>query len=75
VLQQVITAARREWIAPFTGLDPAQFRKLVRLVAARGWDAIADGRPVIRDDGSCAAARRLAFRSPPGPVVLALRGG
>jgi hypothetical protein len=45
VLQQVITAARREWIAPFTGLNAAQFRKLVRLVAARGGDAIADGRP------------------------------
>jgi hypothetical protein len=45
VLQQVISAARREWIAPFTGLNPGQFRKLVRLVAAGGGDAIADGRP------------------------------
>ncbi|MBM0257096.1 transposase family protein, partial [Micromonospora sp. 4G55] len=42
---QVITAARPEWIFPFTGLQPAQFRKLVRLVAERGGDAIADGRP------------------------------
>ncbi|MFF0824885.1 IS5/IS1182 family transposase, partial [Micromonospora haikouensis] len=30
---------------PFTGLQPAQFRRLVRLVAERGGDAIADGRP------------------------------
>jgi hypothetical protein len=42
---QVISAARPEWIHPFTGLQPAQFRRLVRLVAQRGGDAIADGRP------------------------------
>ncbi|MFI9643089.1 transposase family protein [Micromonospora sp. NPDC051925] len=42
---QVITAARPEWIFPFTGLQPAQFRRLVRLVAERGGDVIADGRP------------------------------
>ena len=42
---QVITAARPEWILPFTGLKPAQFRRLVRLVAERGADAVADGRP------------------------------
>ncbi|MGC1212002.1 MAG: IS5/IS1182 family transposase, partial [Micromonospora sp.] len=40
---QVISAARAEWIFPFTGLTPAQFRKLVRLVAERGGDTIADG--------------------------------
>src|SRR5438094_8250081 len=33
------------WIHPFTGLAPAQFRRLVRLVAARGGDQVADGRP------------------------------
>ena len=37
--------SRSEWIAPFTGLQPGQFRKLVRLVAQRGGDEIADGRP------------------------------
>jgi hypothetical protein len=42
---QVISAARLEWIHPFTGLQPAQFRRLVRLVAQRGGDQIADGRP------------------------------
>ncbi|MEV5716926.1 transposase family protein [Amycolatopsis mediterranei] len=42
---QVITVSRPEWIAPFTGLQPAQFRKLVRLVAKRGGDEIADGPP------------------------------
>jgi hypothetical protein len=42
---QVISAARPEWIHPFTGLQPAQFRRLVRLVAQRGGDPIADGRP------------------------------
>ncbi|MEV6903796.1 transposase family protein [Amycolatopsis sp. NPDC051372] len=42
---QVISASRSEWIAPFTGLEPGQFRKLVRIVAKRGGDEIADGRP------------------------------
>ncbi|MEV4665425.1 transposase family protein [Micromonospora echinofusca] len=42
---QVISAARQEWIFPFTGLQPAQFRRLVRLVAERGGATIADGRP------------------------------
>jgi hypothetical protein len=42
---QVISASRPEWISPFTGLEPGQFRKLVREVARRGGDAIADGRP------------------------------
>ena len=41
---QVISAARSSWIFPFTGLQPAQFPRLVRLVAERGRDAIADGR-------------------------------
>jgi hypothetical protein len=42
---QVITAHESSWIEPFTGLTPAQFRKLVRTVAARGGVEIADGRP------------------------------
>jgi hypothetical protein len=42
---QVISAADEQWIHPFTGLKPRQFRKLVRLVARRGGDQIADGRP------------------------------
>lgn len=42
---QVISAAGQEWIRPFTGLTPAQFHRLVRLVAERGGDGVADGRP------------------------------
>lgn len=42
---QVISAAGSEWIAPFTGLQPRQFGKLVGTVAARGGEAIPDGRP------------------------------
>lgn len=42
---QVISASRPQWIYPFTGLRPVQFRWLVRLVAARGSNAVADGRP------------------------------
>lgn len=37
--------AHPEWIFPFTRLQPAQIRRLVRLVAERDRDAIADGRP------------------------------
>ncbi len=40
---QVFSASRPELIHPFTGLRPVQFRRLVRLVARRGGDAIADG--------------------------------
>jgi hypothetical protein len=39
---QVISAADEQWIHPFTGLQPRQFRELVRLVAKRGGDQIAD---------------------------------
>ena len=41
----VITASQAEWITPFTGLTPRQFRKLVSVVVARGGAEIADGRP------------------------------
>ncbi len=42
---QVISAAALQWIFPFAGLKPTRFRRLVRLVAQRGGDQIADGRP------------------------------
>lgn len=41
---QVISVSSPEWIAPFTGLQPRQFHKLVAVVAARGGAEIADGR-------------------------------
>src|SRR4051812_26963119 len=41
----MLSTSRQELIHPFTGLRPAQFRRLVRLVAERGGDAVADGRP------------------------------
>lgn len=42
---QAISATRAEWIHPFTVLKPAQVRRLVRVVAQRGGDQIADGAP------------------------------
>ena len=42
---QVFSASRPELIHPFTGLHPAQFHRLVRLVARRGGTTIADDRP------------------------------
>ena len=40
----MFSASRPELIHPFTGLSPAQFHTLVRLVARRGGDTITDGR-------------------------------
>ncbi|WP_199442942.1 transposase family protein [Umezawaea beigongshangensis] len=54
---QVLSASRSEWIAPFTGLQPGQFHKLVRVLAERGGDAIVDGTLVPTRD------HRLAARS------------
>src|SRR4051812_28071454 len=42
---QLLSASHPDLIHPFTGLQPAQFRKPVALVAARGGQAITDGRP------------------------------
>ncbi|MDI6102362.1 transposase family protein [Actinoplanes sp. NEAU-A12] len=42
---RIFPASRQDMIHPFTGLQPAQLRRLVRVVARRGGDAIADGRP------------------------------
>lgn len=42
---QVVSAADPQWIFPFTGLKPVQFRRLVRLVAERGADSVVEGRP------------------------------
>ncbi|MET8263675.1 hypothetical protein ABZU92_06725 [Micromonospora arida] len=39
-----MSTARQEWI-PVHWADPLQFPKLVCLVAERGGDGIADGRP------------------------------
>ncbi len=39
-----MTSHKSEWIAPFTGLQPGQFRKLVAVVVERGGPPIADGR-------------------------------
>lgn len=45
VVVQVISASSPAWIGPFTGLSPVQLRRLVKAVAARGGQAVADGRP------------------------------
>ncbi|WP_326607294.1 transposase [Streptomyces sp. NBC_01799] len=41
----VIAAAERSWIAPFTGLNPRQFGKLVTVLRRGGADAVCKGRP------------------------------
>lgn len=40
----VITASEPSWIAPFTGLSPRQFGKLVRVLRREGADAVRRGR-------------------------------
>ncbi|SOE06538.1 Helix-turn-helix of DDE superfamily endonuclease [Streptomyces sp. Ag109_G2-15] len=41
----VITALKPSWIAPFTGLSPRQFGKLITALRREGADAVRRGRP------------------------------
>ncbi|MFJ6485947.1 transposase [Streptomyces sp. NPDC091682] len=41
----VITASEPSWIAPFTGLSPRNFGKLVTVLRREGADAVRKGRP------------------------------
>ncbi|WP_406463439.1 transposase [Streptomyces sp. NBC_01622] len=41
----VITASEPSWIAPFTGLSPRQFGKLVTVLRREGADPVRKGRP------------------------------
>lgn len=41
----VITASQSSWIAPFTGLTPRSFDKLVTALGRAGADAPLQGRP------------------------------
>ncbi|OPF71575.1 IS5 family transposase [Streptomyces antioxidans] len=41
----VITASEPSWIAPFTGLSPRQFSKLITALRSEGADPVRKGRP------------------------------
>ncbi|MFD6493482.1 transposase [Streptomyces sp. NPDC060188] len=41
----VITASESSWIAPFSGLSPRQFGKLLTVLRRQGADAVRKGRP------------------------------
>ncbi|MFF7952458.1 hypothetical protein [Streptomyces griseorubiginosus] len=41
----LITASEPSWIAPFTGLSPRQFGKLVTAMRREGMDRARKGRP------------------------------
>lgn len=41
----VITASEPSWIAPFTGLSPRAFGKLLTVLRREGADAVRKGRP------------------------------
>ena len=41
----VITASEPSWIAPFTGLSPSHFAKLVTALRREGADPVRKGRP------------------------------
>jgi hypothetical protein len=64
---QVISAARPEWIFPFTGLQPAQFRRLVRLVAelavTRSLTAGRAGSGLSTSPIGCCWSRRTGART------------
>lgn len=42
---RVITASEPSWIAPFTGVDPRQFNRVVRALRREGADLARQGRP------------------------------
>ncbi|MGW6015199.1 transposase [Streptomyces sp. NPDC055210] len=55
----VITSSEPSWIAPFTGLSPRQFGKLVTVLRRKGADAVRRGRPwnlVLEDRALLVAA-------------------
>ncbi|MYX29810.1 IS5/IS1182 family transposase, partial [Streptomyces sp. SID8381] len=41
----VITTSEPSWIAPFTGLSPRQFSKLITALRREGVDPVRKGRP------------------------------
>ncbi|WCD86766.1 hypothetical protein KPP03845_103125 [Streptomyces xanthophaeus] len=41
----VITASESSWTAPFTGLSPREFRKLMTVLRREGADTVRPGRP------------------------------
>lgn len=41
----VITASEPSWLAPFTGLSPRQFGKLITALRREGADPVRKGRP------------------------------
>ncbi|GAA3482726.1 hypothetical protein GCM10018966_072580 [Streptomyces yanii] len=40
-----MTASESSWTAPFTGLSPRQFGRLVTILRRGGADAVCEGRP------------------------------
>lgn len=44
-MSRVITASEPSWIAPFTGLSPRQFGKLITALRREGADPVRKGRP------------------------------
>ncbi len=44
-MPRVITASEPSWIAPFTGLSPCDFRKLMTALRCEGADTVRPGRP------------------------------
>lgn len=51
----VITASEPSWIAPFAGLSPRAFGKLMRQLRREGGDAPGRGRPLPANRNDCLA--------------------
>lgn len=45
IVPRVITASEPSWIAPFTGVAPRQFNRVVRALRRAGADVARQGRP------------------------------
>lgn len=73
----VITASEPSWIAPFTGLSPRLFGKLVTVLRHEGADAVRKGpamEPAAGGPGP-AGRRVLAPQPDPSSARAAVRGG
>ncbi len=71
----VITASEPSWIAPFTGLSPLQFGKLITALRRRGADLVRKGRPwsLPLEYRSCWSPP-IGGPTDPAPTGTALRG-
>ncbi|WP_406164625.1 transposase [Streptomyces sp. NBC_00996] len=71
----VITASEPSWIAPFTGLSPRAFGKLVTVMRRAGADAVRKGRPLTGNRNDCKAWEESGAKAAVGSTLTIADGG